>query len=65
MGQQLILAKVYKWFNGANVCVLLAVRKETPSPSVRLALQTHRLSYAATILTIWTSSVHARIKFLY
>ena len=29
VGQQLILAKVYKWFNGAYVCVLLAVRKET------------------------------------
>ena len=39
------------------VCVLLAVWKETESPSVQLAVHTHRLSFAATILTIWTSSI--------
>jgi hypothetical protein len=78
-GQQLILAKVYKWFKGAipyiqycgvirkPMCVCTARYTEgdslRQSPSVHLAVHTHRLSYAATILTTRTISIEPFVHF--
>jgi len=72
-GQQLIVAKVYKWLNGASpysqycggirkpMCVYYGRRLS--SPSVQLAVHTLRLFYAATILIIWTGSIEPFVYF--
>jgi len=66
------LAKVYKWFNGASpysqycggiikaMCVCVCT---VSCAKAQLAVHTHRLSYAATILTIWTSSIEPFVYF--
>ena len=61
-GQQLILAKIYKWFNGASPYSQYCGGIRKPM-RVLLAVHTHRLSNAATILTIWTSSIQPFVYF--